>query len=93
MSEQNPVFIPGPTNITDVFHKACDIVSMDHRSSKLQEIFFRIGHLGSLTDVMALFGIATSEMALVDLSFPVSLGSGVLAAQEYYRKSAKTRRA
>jgi len=38
---------------------------------------------------MALFGIATAEMALVDLSFPVSLGSGVWAAQEYYRKSAK----
>jgi len=38
---------------------------------------FRIGHLGSLTDVMALFGIATAEMALVDLSFPASLGSGV----------------
>ena len=50
---------------------------------------FRIGHLGSLTEVMALFGIATAEMALVDLSFPVSLGSGVSAAQEYYRKSAK----
>jgi len=40
LSEQNPVFIPWPTNIPDVFHKACDIVSMDHRSSKLQEKFF-----------------------------------------------------
>ena len=49
--------------------------SGDHSSAKLQENFFRIGHLGSLTDVMALFGIATSEMALVDLSFTVSLGS------------------
>ena len=36
---------------------------------------------------MALLGIATAEMALVDLSFPVSLVSGVSAAQEYYRKS------
>ncbi|RTZ82563.1 MAG: hypothetical protein DSY94_10100 [SAR324 cluster bacterium] len=40
LSEQNPVFIPWPTNIPDVFHKACDIVSMDYRSSKLQEKFF-----------------------------------------------------
>jgi alanine-glyoxylate transaminase/serine-glyoxylate transaminase/serine-pyruvate transaminase len=40
---------------------------------------------------MALLGIATAEMALVDLSFLVSLGSGVLAAQEYYRKSVKKR--
>jgi len=44
-------------------------------------------------DVMALFGIATAEMAFVDLIFPVSLGPGVSEAQEYYLKSAKTRRA
>jgi len=42
---------------------------------------------------MALFGIATAEMALVDLSFPASLSSEVSEAQEYYLKSAKTRRA
>lgn len=46
---------------------------------------FRIGHLGSLTEVMALSGIATAEMAMVDLGLPVQLGSGVAAAQEYYR--------
>ncbi|RUP08009.1 L-aspartate--glyoxylate aminotransferase BhcA [Hyphomicrobium sp.] len=48
---------------------------------------FRIGHLGSLTDVMALSGIATAEMVMVDLGFPVKLGSGTAAAQEYYRLS------
>lgn len=49
---------------------------------------FRIGHLGSLTDVMALSGIATAEMVMADLDLPVTLGSGVAAAQEYYRQSA-----
>jgi alanine-glyoxylate transaminase/serine-glyoxylate transaminase/serine-pyruvate transaminase len=49
---------------------------------------FRIGHLGSLTDVMALSGIATAEMAMADLGYPVTLGSGVAAAQEYYRGTA-----
>ena len=49
---------------------------------------FRIGHLGSLTDVMALSGIATAEMAMADLNFPITLGSGVAAAQEYYRGTA-----
>jgi alanine-glyoxylate transaminase/serine-glyoxylate transaminase/serine-pyruvate transaminase len=49
---------------------------------------FRIGHLGSLTDVMALSGIATAEMAMADLNFPNQLGSGVAAAQEYYRGTA-----
>lgn len=48
---------------------------------------FRIGHLGSLTDVMALSGIATIEMVMADLDLPVTLGSGVAAAQEYYRTS------
>lgn len=46
---------------------------------------FRIGHLGSLTDVMALSGIATAEMCMVDLGLNIDLGSGVAAAQEYYR--------
>ena len=46
---------------------------------------FRIGHLGSLTDVMALSGIATAEMVMADLGYPITLGSGVAAAQDYYR--------
>ncbi len=49
---------------------------------------FRIGHLGSMTDVMALSGIAAIEMAMKDLDYPIELGSGVAAAQEYYRSSA-----
>ncbi len=50
---------------------------------------FRIGHLGSLTDVMALSGLATIEMAMKDLDYPIELGSGVSAAQDYYRSSAE----
>ncbi len=46
---------------------------------------FRIGHLGSLTDVMVLSGIATAEMVMADLGLPVKLGTGVAAAQEFYR--------
>jgi alanine-glyoxylate transaminase / serine-glyoxylate transaminase / serine-pyruvate transaminase len=46
---------------------------------------FRIGHLGSLTEVMVLSGLATIEMAMADLDYPITLGSGVGAAQEYYR--------
>ena len=45
---------------------------------------FRIGHLGSLTDVMTLSGIATAEMCMVDLGLNIPLGSGVAAAQKYY---------
>lgn len=53
---------------------------------------FRIGHLGSLTDVMALSGIATAEMCMVDLGLDIQLGSGVAAAQEVYRAGSKAQR-
>ena len=51
---------------------------------------FRIGHLGSLTDVMVLSGIATVEMAMADLNYPIKLGSGVAAAQEFLRTGGKS---
>ncbi len=46
---------------------------------------FCIGHLGSLTDVMVLSGLATIEMAMADLDYPIELGGGVATAQEYFR--------
>ena len=54
---------------------------------------FRIGHLGSMTDVMALSGLATIEMAMKDLGYPIAIGSGVIAAQEYYRATTGIARA
>ncbi len=48
---------------------------------------FRIGHLGRMTDVMALAGIATAEMCMADLGLDIRLGSGVAAAQDVYRSS------
>jgi alanine-glyoxylate transaminase/serine-glyoxylate transaminase/serine-pyruvate transaminase len=46
---------------------------------------FRIGHLGMLTDVMVLSGLATAEMCMADLGWDIPLGSGVAAAQDYFR--------
>jgi len=54
---------------------------------------FRIGHLGSLTEVMVLAGLATIEMAMADLDYPITLGSGVAAAQEHFRATQAGRRA
>ncbi|MEM7293514.1 MAG: aminotransferase class V-fold PLP-dependent enzyme, partial [Pseudomonadota bacterium] len=45
---------------------------------------FRIGHLGSVSDVVTLSGIATAEMVMHDLGYPIALGSGVAAAQAWY---------
>jgi len=47
---------------------------------------FRIGHLGCMTDVVALSGIATAEMVMADLGMNIKLGSGVAAAQEVYSR-------
>ena len=54
---------------------------------------FRIGHLGSMTDVMALSGIAAAEMVMADLGLPIRLGSGTAAAQDWYRHGAPAKQA
>ncbi|CAG4906653.1 unnamed protein product [Acidocella sp. C78] len=46
---------------------------------------FRIGHLGMLTDAMALSGLAVAEMCMADLGLDIRLGAGVAAAQALYR--------
>ncbi|WP_292293452.1 aminotransferase class V-fold PLP-dependent enzyme, partial [Marivita sp.] len=38
MSFQNPVFIPGPTNIPESLRKACDMPTIDHRSPLFGQI-------------------------------------------------------
>jgi alanine-glyoxylate transaminase/serine-glyoxylate transaminase/serine-pyruvate transaminase len=50
---------------------------------------FRIGHLGDLNELMLLGGIAGAEMALRDVGVKVTPGSGVAAAEEYWRGTAK----
>ncbi|MBI2993234.1 MAG: aminotransferase class V-fold PLP-dependent enzyme [Gammaproteobacteria bacterium] len=50
---------------------------------------FRIGHLGDLNELMILTPIAGAEMAMKDKGVKVELGSGVAAAQEYLRSTAK----
>ncbi|MFT5656991.1 MAG: alanine-glyoxylate transaminase/serine-glyoxylate transaminase/serine-pyruvate transaminase [Gammaproteobacteria bacterium] len=49
---------------------------------------FRIGHLGSMTDVMAIAGLGAIEMSMKDLNYPIELGQGISAAQAYYRSTA-----
>jgi alanine-glyoxylate transaminase/serine-glyoxylate transaminase/serine-pyruvate transaminase len=50
---------------------------------------FRIGHLGDLNELMLLGGIAGAEMAMRDVGIKIELGSGVAAAQDYWRGTAK----
>ncbi len=83
------ILTPEGFNATDIVTHAADKygVAFGVGLGEVAGKVFRIGHLGSLTDVMALSGIATIEMVMADLDLPVALGSGVAAAQEYYRTS------
>jgi alanine-glyoxylate transaminase / serine-glyoxylate transaminase / serine-pyruvate transaminase len=55
--------------------------------SKVAGKLFRIGHLGDLNELMLLGAIAGSEMAMLDIGMSIEPGSGVAAAQSYWRNS------
>ncbi len=46
---------------------------------------FRIGHLGDLNEGTCLTAVAIAEMALADAGAKIKLGSGVAAAQDWFR--------
>ena len=52
---------------------------------------FRIGHMGDLNELMVLTPINGAEMSMKDLGYPIELGSGVAAAQEYLRNTKQDR--
>jgi alanine-glyoxylate transaminase / serine-glyoxylate transaminase / serine-pyruvate transaminase len=56
--------------------------------SKVAGKVFRIGHIGNINEIMILQTLAGCEMALLDAGVPVAAGSGVAAAQEYFRATA-----
>jgi alanine-glyoxylate transaminase/serine-glyoxylate transaminase/serine-pyruvate transaminase len=83
---------PDGFNATDVVSHAMDVYGLA-LGTGLGEVagkVFRIGHLGSLTDVMTLSGIATAEMCMADLGLDIELGSGVAAAQAHFMSTKRT---
>jgi alanine-glyoxylate transaminase/serine-glyoxylate transaminase/serine-pyruvate transaminase len=46
---------------------------------------FRIGHLGDLNELMLVGAIAGAEMAMLDVGVKIEPGSGVAAAQNFWR--------
>ncbi len=81
------ILVPEGFNGTDIVTHAAEKygVAFGVGLGEVADKLFRIGHLGSLTDVMTLSGIATAEMCMADLGYEIKLGSGVAAAQDYYR--------
>jgi alanine-glyoxylate transaminase/serine-glyoxylate transaminase/serine-pyruvate transaminase len=53
--------------------------------SKVAGKLFRIGHLGDLNELMLLGALAGAEMAMLDVGIKIEPGSGVGAAQSYWR--------
>ncbi|MDT8854633.1 aminotransferase class V-fold PLP-dependent enzyme [Paracoccaceae bacterium Fryx2] len=84
------VVVPEGCNGTDLVRVAAESygVAFGVGLGEVAGKVFRIGHLGMLTDVMMLSGLATAEMCMADLGWPVRLGSGVAAAQDCYRAGA-----
>ena len=78
---------PPGFNATDIVTHAADAygVAFGVGLGEVAGKVFRIGHLGSLTDVMTLSGLGTAEMCMKDLGLPIELGSGVAAAQDHFR--------
>ena len=64
-------------------------ISLGAGLSEVAGKVFRIGHVGDMNDVSMLGAIAGVEMALLDSGFDIVPGSGVAAAIEYYRSTAK----
>ncbi|MBM3614107.1 MAG: aminotransferase class V-fold PLP-dependent enzyme [Alphaproteobacteria bacterium] len=83
------VLVPKGCNGTDLVQLAASKygVALGVGLGEVAGKVFRIGHLGMLSDVMVLAGLATAEMCMADLGWPVRLGTGVVAAQELYRGS------
>lgn len=64
-------------------------ISLGGGLSEVMGKVFRIGHMGDMNDVSMLGAIAGAEMAMLDCGFNIKAGSGVAAAIEYYRSTAK----
>ncbi len=89
------VVVPEGCNGTDLVRVAAESYGMAFGVG-LGEVagkVFRIGHLGMLTEPLMLSGLATAEMCMADLGWPIRLGSGVAAAQEFWRHGSQARKA
>jgi alanine-glyoxylate transaminase / serine-glyoxylate transaminase / serine-pyruvate transaminase len=60
--------------------------------AKMAGKLFRIGHLGDLNELMLLGALAGTEMAMADAGIAIEPGSGVAAAQQYWRRADAAKR-
>ncbi len=86
MSDQNPIFIPGPTNTPDRLRRAMQVQNLDHRSRAFAETFMPV-----LQDLKPVFGTVDATTLIypstgtggweVAIANTLSPGDRVLAAR------------
>jgi alanine-glyoxylate transaminase / serine-glyoxylate transaminase / serine-pyruvate transaminase len=81
------ILVPEGVNGADVIDRAFRRynLSLGAGLSQVAGKVFRIGHLGDVNELMLLGAIAGAEMAMRDVGIGVEPGSGVAAAQEFFR--------
>jgi alanine-glyoxylate transaminase/serine-glyoxylate transaminase/serine-pyruvate transaminase len=86
------IMVPDGISGVDVIARAFNRynLSLGAGLSKVAGKLFRIGHLGDLNELMLLGAIAGAEMAMLDVGVKIEPGSGVAAAQTYWRNNAVT---
>jgi alanine-glyoxylate transaminase/serine-glyoxylate transaminase/serine-pyruvate transaminase len=81
------IMVPEGFNGADVIDRAYRQYNLALGAGLVQVAgkLFRIGHLGDLNELMLLGAIAGAEMSMRDVGIDIEPGSGVAAAQEYFR--------
>lgn len=84
------VRVPAEVDAREVIRIAYEdyATSLGSGLARLAGNVFRIGHLGDLNEGMCLTALAVTEMAMARAGVPLTLGTGVGAAQAYFTDSA-----
>jgi len=87
------IMVPEGINAADVIAHAFKRynLSLGAGLSKVAGKLFRIGHLGDLNELMVLGALAGAELAMIDVGIKIEPGSGVAAAQTYWRNHSPAR--
>jgi alanine-glyoxylate transaminase/serine-glyoxylate transaminase/serine-pyruvate transaminase len=84
------IMVPEGINGAEVISRAYNRynLALGAGLSKVAGKLFRIGHLGDLNELMLLGAIGGAEMAMMDVGVKIEPGSGVAAAQKFWRNNA-----
>ena len=83
------IMVPDGVNGADIIARAFKRynLALGAGLSKVAGKLFRIGHMGDLNELMLLGAIAGAEMSMLDVGVAIEPGSGVAAAQKFWRSA------